>query len=294
MLPNARLMIAATLASVVALICGFGVFAAFRVSYEPLGRVPSAAARLQLAAANGAAPPIDITAAEPFDRRFQIGGAESSISALAYSAPQPAEQPTMKVVVPAADDREHDNAEAEPKQSDDADAPMSSPQTAAAEAAEATKPADAHAATEATGTQEPASAPSVAAIDPANTESTSELQPQLTPPAAETQTAAPESTPERLPPTPETDVKAVDSKAMDGKAVDKKTERPREAARTHRAHKTRVVTTVEQNFFQAVPADQWRPAQKQPAKTRHAKVTSHTTAEPNSAAGGPLVSAPRQ
>ena len=44
MFPNVRLMIVATLASVVALICGFGMFAVFRVSHEPFVRVPAATA----------------------------------------------------------------------------------------------------------------------------------------------------------------------------------------------------------------------------------------------------------
>ena len=41
MFPDFRLMIAAVLGSVVALMCGFGVFAAFRVNHEPLARLPS-------------------------------------------------------------------------------------------------------------------------------------------------------------------------------------------------------------------------------------------------------------
>ena len=50
MFPNVRLMIAAVFASVVVLTCGFGVFAAFRVSHEPLGRVQPAGAPMQLVA----------------------------------------------------------------------------------------------------------------------------------------------------------------------------------------------------------------------------------------------------
>ena len=46
MFPNVRLMIAATWASVVVLICGFGMFAAFRVSHEPLVRLPAVSALL--------------------------------------------------------------------------------------------------------------------------------------------------------------------------------------------------------------------------------------------------------
>jgi hypothetical protein len=50
MFPNVRLMIAAVLASVVVLTCGFGIFAAFRVSHEPLGRAQPVGAPMQLVA----------------------------------------------------------------------------------------------------------------------------------------------------------------------------------------------------------------------------------------------------
>lgn len=71
MLPDIRILIAATLASVVALICGFAMFAALRVSHEPLAQLPSAAVPTQLLAA-GAAAPMAYAAPEPFDRRFQL------------------------------------------------------------------------------------------------------------------------------------------------------------------------------------------------------------------------------
>ena len=72
MLPNVRLMIAATLASVVALICGFGMFAVFRVSHDPFARLPAATAPLQLVAGNAAKSAAGFTSGEPFDRRFQV------------------------------------------------------------------------------------------------------------------------------------------------------------------------------------------------------------------------------
>ena len=56
MFPNFRLMIAAVAASVVALSCGFGVFAALRVNHEPLARLPAATAPLQLVPDKVAAP----------------------------------------------------------------------------------------------------------------------------------------------------------------------------------------------------------------------------------------------
>jgi hypothetical protein len=50
MFPNVRLMIAAIAASIIALSCGFGLFAAFRVSHEPLARMPATSPPLQFAA----------------------------------------------------------------------------------------------------------------------------------------------------------------------------------------------------------------------------------------------------
>jgi hypothetical protein len=52
MLPNVRLLIAAMLASVMVLICGFAIFAAFRVSREPIAHLPVAVAPLQMVAEN--------------------------------------------------------------------------------------------------------------------------------------------------------------------------------------------------------------------------------------------------
>jgi hypothetical protein len=56
MFPDFRLMIAAVLTSVVALSGGFGVFAALRINHEPLSRLPSATAPLQLVPDNVAGP----------------------------------------------------------------------------------------------------------------------------------------------------------------------------------------------------------------------------------------------
>ncbi len=86
MFPNIRLMIAAIVASIVALSCGFGVFAAFRVNHEPLVRLPPITAPLQLIAGNAAS--VAVAAAEPFDRRFQTSPPQS--------AARPTEPPTAR------------------------------------------------------------------------------------------------------------------------------------------------------------------------------------------------------
>src|SRR5215471_20619689 len=54
MLPTLRLLIAAMLATVVVLICGFGIFATFRVSHDPIAHLPTAAVPLQMVAEAGA------------------------------------------------------------------------------------------------------------------------------------------------------------------------------------------------------------------------------------------------
>jgi hypothetical protein len=74
MLPNVRLLIAAMLASVLVLICGFGVFAAFRVSRDPIAHLPVAAPPSQLLAETRAASSAVMVAGEIADQhsRFDI------------------------------------------------------------------------------------------------------------------------------------------------------------------------------------------------------------------------------
>jgi hypothetical protein len=78
MFPNVRLLIAAVVASVVALSCGFAMFAALRVNHEPLSRLATGAAPLQLAAGN----PIPSVAmplpADSFGNRFPLKQADSA------------------------------------------------------------------------------------------------------------------------------------------------------------------------------------------------------------------------
>jgi hypothetical protein len=71
MFPNVRLLVAAMLASVIAVSCTFAVLAAFRVDPEPLAGIRPARAPLQLLADNS--PPNNLTIAwgEPFGTRFR-------------------------------------------------------------------------------------------------------------------------------------------------------------------------------------------------------------------------------
>ena len=87
MFPNVRLMIAAVVASVVALSCGFGLFAAFRVNHEPLSRLATGAAPLQLAAGNPM--PSAAMPADSFGNRFPSPQADVAGAAAEATPPQP-------------------------------------------------------------------------------------------------------------------------------------------------------------------------------------------------------------
>jgi len=56
MFPNVRLLIGAFVASVVALSCGFGLFAAFRVNHEPLSQLPVGTSPVRFVANEAAVP----------------------------------------------------------------------------------------------------------------------------------------------------------------------------------------------------------------------------------------------
>jgi hypothetical protein len=83
MFPNVRLLIAALLASVVALSCGFGVFAALGVNRDPLAQLPAGATALQLVADEAAAAPA--TWGAPFGQGSRLSAPQ--IGAVAARAP---------------------------------------------------------------------------------------------------------------------------------------------------------------------------------------------------------------
>lgn len=92
MFPNVRLLIAALLASVVALSCGFGVFAALRVNHDPLGRPLAGATALQLGANVAAAPPA--TWGVPIDPGLRLSEAQIGTVATDASITAPARRAT--------------------------------------------------------------------------------------------------------------------------------------------------------------------------------------------------------
>jgi hypothetical protein len=89
MFPNVRLLIAAVVASIVALSCGFAIFAAFRVNHEPLSRLAAGAAPLRLAAGSptpGVAMPAP---ADSFGNRFPLHQADSAGASTEVTLHQP-------------------------------------------------------------------------------------------------------------------------------------------------------------------------------------------------------------
>jgi hypothetical protein len=200
MFPGIRLMIATVAASVVALSCGFGVFAALRVNHQPLSRLPAATAPLQLVPDNLAPPPVlsgrpspagepevATTVADesaPVHESAQHDGGETQSSARSVAEPealasdadekaqaavQPADPPAARSTALVADDPSSGAAEPEPTSTSEEGGDASKAQGATAVAAgggeaKADKPA------ETTGEPAPITTPSVAALElaPAN------------------------------------------------------------------------------------------------------------------------------
>ena len=280
MFPNVRLMIAATLASVVALICGFGTFAAFQVNHEPLVRLPSASAPLQLSADN-AATPMAYAAAEPFARRFQISEARNAaeaIDALArkidhregiQSAPSPAPAPSAAEVKDTA-------AVEAPKEI--APSPVAQPAEEPSEKT-AAPAADDHV----PSVSAPQPAPGVAAIEPPAEQSLPEEQLRAG------NEAAPAGVTKSVTDAEKTDTAAV-RKTRHGHAA--RTHRPSKAPSAVAQSSTYQDAATSQPNFRTAPQSQQ--PQERPARIHHAKVASRKTKKPSSATGGPLVSAPSQ
>jgi hypothetical protein len=262
MLPNIRLMIAATIAAILMLICGFSMFATFRVSHAPLERVASVAS-LHLVATDAAAPAMIVTAAAPFNNRFDVGGPGSgSVAALAYAAPEPTE--------PAADDREPTAAEPAT-----GDGRASSQQAAIAEAEPETKPEEAPAAA---AELTPPAVSTIALAVPL----IAEIAEPMSEPAAQTREPEVASAPATAEPAPALPDLATQAAEKAEKAEEKKAKRAHAAARTHRIHRTRIVARASgfetQTTFQTATRWTQQELQKAPAKIRHAKISSPISA----------------
>jgi outer membrane biosynthesis protein TonB len=185
MFPNVRLMIAAVAASVLALCCGFAMFAAFRVSHEPLSRLAAGNAPLQLAADSTAPSAVALPAGQPFGARFELIQAQPAAAPVqaaavvqdAAAAPEPKQDdaavPPPEPPAAVAADTTTDTAAIEPaptpepEQAAPAEQAASAEQTPPAEpAASAAQPMQA-AATETTAATVPQTATTAAAASPA-------------------------------------------------------------------------------------------------------------------------------
>jgi hypothetical protein len=306
MFPNFRLMIATVFGCVVALICGFSIFATLHVRHEPLVRRPRAIPPLQLLADNAEALPVGAT--KPFGRPFQSGEREDGrgVAAMPYSAVPPTV--VMNAALPAADDHELHAVERAPltlpADPGDAAAPATpatiaetTPDIKPDETAQATKPGEAapetkpDAAAAETSAQAASPVPAVASSEPASAEPPPE-EAAPTEQTTITDTAAASFQTEPAPAPPENATKI----------VDKKTKHTRVAAKAHVTRKVRIgaiarlqrnkqtVTSSEANFLTA-PQSWSQPAQKQAARTARSRAAA-TTAVSTAGTGGPFVSAP--
>jgi hypothetical protein len=144
MLPNLRLMIAAVLTSVVALSCGFGIFAAFRVSHEPFARLPAAMAAPQLATENAtqllayglrandvAGRPVDIPLRGGEEAAASASAAEIHATAYAEEAEQrgAADAVVAAVLQPPAAPQDKPDAETDDAVGSPAQSPATTPVT---------------------------------------------------------------------------------------------------------------------------------------------------------------------
>jgi hypothetical protein len=101
MFPNGRLVIVAMLASVVAVSCGLGVFAAFRVNHQPFTRLQSADPPLQLVFGSGAPAPVRDVSAAPFGVRFLLNVPIAVPETVSVVSIQREPAPVADPVVPA-------------------------------------------------------------------------------------------------------------------------------------------------------------------------------------------------
>jgi outer membrane biosynthesis protein TonB len=182
MFPNVRLMIAAVAASILALCCGFAMFAAFRVNHEPLSRLAAGNAPLQLAADSTAPSAAMLPAGQPFGARFELIQAQPAAAA----AVAPAQAAAVVQDAAAAPEAKQDDAAVPPPESPAAAAATTTTDTAAIEPApepEQAAPAEQAASAE----QAPPAEPAAAAEQPtqaAATEPTAEIAPQTATTAA--------------------------------------------------------------------------------------------------------------
>lgn len=300
MFPNLRLLIAAMVASVVALSCGFAVFAAFRVNHEPLAQLAPTASPLQFSVGSAALVSTTVAAMAPFDRGFQANetgpgdavqpaaalafapestGARIEATAAAMLLAQPMQPPALATARPApaamapiTGERGPAAARPESAAAGGATAPVASLQEQARdptpEAAAATA-----------GDRPPAAVANITAATPA---------PNHTPPADPV-------TRETEPTSPSDANRAADSAPQaPAKAAAKTKARKRLAAKTRRPHRRNTIAFAQSNAgnFMSVPpnlqpAPQPLEARAQRMRVRRSTVSSGTD-QAGVGVGGPF------
>lgn len=229
MFPNVRFMIAAVVASIVTLVGGFGLFANFRVSHEPLNRLAGGAPPLQLAADSTA--PSAVTG-DSFGPRFQViqtqiagtaaapppthddntalSATETAPVAAVEPKPSPAESPEQATPVAptpaAAPDAKQDDVAARANESPSepqSESPPTTTDTAAAPPSEsASPPAPQTTAVESPAEPVSAAADTTATVTPADPAPAAELPPQQPPTQQADQDAKPDTAAAVTPPAP--------------------------------------------------------------------------------------------
>jgi len=295
MFPDIRLMIAAVLATVVVLICGFGMFAAFRVSHEPLVRLPAASIPIELSGDD------TVTSTEdPFDRRFQISVAMLTVSRTSNVSAQPQDQrndaytgaatlaaPSAPAVTEPSTAPPADAGRAAGEPIDQAAPEAPQPDQAPAETAAAPEPGDEQTAVVSAPQGEPAPAPS-------DTASEAEHQPPATIAAEPAEERAPaaaaviaaELSPERIPQSadqagvaPKPALRSASDKAAKAKPVRvARIHRVRRVASAFRPQRSDQVTAFAQPDFQtaATPAP-WPVVARRSTRVRFVRAAPEKT-----------------
>jgi hypothetical protein len=110
MIPTFRSMAVATVLSLMALVGGFGLFAAFRVNHEPLARLPTSATTFALANNDGSPHALSFASEPPFGSRLENNAAVIAINAASTAEPNPGSANTVgQPNVAAAPDSSADN-----------------------------------------------------------------------------------------------------------------------------------------------------------------------------------------
>jgi hypothetical protein len=323
MFPDVRLMVATTFVSVAALMFGFGLFATFRVSHEPLDRAQPVGAPIQLVPDNSPKPVAAMMPEEPFERRFLIAFAPSVPETPRAPAPGPdlqddietfssarpttlpegtaaVEEPNDRPVLPAAEPADASVAATAPASEQPASAPpQETPAVAATEPQDsAPVPASGTAALEQqsksdadpAANTEPAAAPGVTALNPGK-----DWRADWTPaqPTAQRPNAvAPKaSVPRRVARV----VRPTIVRPIIGKNAwpTRVAVRPRPARRMAAAVPVRTFSQnngFEQSNYQTQLQAQAQFTPRRVVRVRHAYVAPDRPAEQTSAVGGPYVS----